>query len=107
MTIKFFNKLVRDNVVAQARARGLTVAFHVIEDDTQYLAALADKLAEEAEEFGASLSVEELADVMEVLMTIIEELTTPEHAEAVRSQKASVRGSYTRRIYLESIEDDQ
>lgn len=105
MTQKFFNKLVRDNVVAQAQARGLTVKSHVIEDDAQYLAALADKLAEEAKEFGASLSVEELADVMEVLMTIIEEVTTPEHAEAVRQEKARIRGSYGRRIFLETIEE--
>lgn len=107
MTVKIYNKLVRDNVVNQARARGLTVAFHIIEDDTQYLAALADKLVEEAEELADSLSVEELADVLEVVMAIAEELASMDLLEDTRQLKARIRGSFARRIYLESIEDDE
>jgi predicted house-cleaning noncanonical NTP pyrophosphatase (MazG superfamily) len=105
MTIKIYNKLVRDKVVEQAEARGLTVVTRVIEDDDEYLALLLAKLVEEARELQESLSVEEAADVMEVLMAIIEQLTTLEHAEVVRQEKARIRGSYGKRIFLESVEE--
>lgn len=105
MPIKIYNELVRDQLVTQARMRGLAIQYHFIEDDDEYLALLVDKLVASASELRESLSVEKLADVLEVVMAISEQLTIPEHLQAVREMKAGIRGSFSRRIYLESIEE--
>ena len=62
-------KLIRDRLPAIMRAQGLQV-FDRRLNDAEFIAALKDKLVEEAQEVGEATSqddlIDELADVMEV-----------------------------------------
>ena len=99
-----YGKLVRDRIPDQIRARGGTCVVRTMEHDA-YVAALAAKLVEEAKEFEASLSVEELADVDEVRRALVRALTTRSHFESVRRTKVKIRGAFAGRVFLESVED--
>ena len=63
-------KLIRDRLPAIMRAQGLKV-FDRRLNDAEFVAALKDKLLEEAQEVGAATNetdlIDELADVMEVI----------------------------------------
>lgn len=100
-----YNKLVRDNIPTQVNSRGNLAKTHEIKNPDVFVAKLADKLVEEAAEFRESLSIEELADIEEVVYALAEELATIEHLNAVRVVKASIRGTYENRVFLESIEE--
>lgn len=99
--MKVYNKLVRDKIPEIMLADGATPVTHILNDD-DYLTELIKKLAEEMAEFEADHSLEELADIAEVvhaLTTVIGE--TPESLEAKRVQKAGKRGGFQKRIFLE------
>jgi len=100
-----FNKLVRDNIPEIIESNGEKPDFVVIEDDHHYLKALLEKDLEESSELAESLSLEELADKLEVLYAIAEALHfTREQVEQARMQKFSQRGGFAGRIYLKSVD---
>lgn len=102
------SKLVRDKVPAQAQARGVTKVVSVRRlDHLEYVAALARKLVEEAKEFEASLSMEELADVYEVLLTLARTLASVEFLKKVRKVKRRIRGGFDGRTYMTWEEESQ
>lgn len=96
-------KLVRDHIPEIIRENGERAEYHTL-DDMQYRQALLEKLCEEAAELRDNPSLEERADIAEVLRAIDELLAfTPDDVEAARREKREARGGFDKRIYLDRI----
>ena len=101
--MKTHNKLVRDLIPAIIENSGLTPVTRILADD-EYLAALHRKLDEEAAELHESGSLEEMADLLEVLLALCEASGhTREALEAARLRKAQERGAFRDRIFLQEV----
>ena len=93
-----YEKLVRDRNPEILDAKGVSYEKRIA-DDTEYRTELIKKLVEEAAEFSEAGSIEELADVLEVIAAL---RVLPEYAdvEVVRVKKVAERGSFSERIIL-------
>ena len=76
--------------------------------DEAYLARLDEKLNEELAEYQESKSMEELADLLEVIRAVaVARGSSMEEVEAIRRDKAAKRGGFEKKILLtEVITDD-
>lgn len=102
--IKIHNKLVRDKIPEIIAAQGKALKTRVLSDE-EHLEALIAKLHEELEEFKEARSVEELADLHEVMLAVADALKIPhEELEKVRAEKAAKRGGFQQKIFLESTD---
>ena len=96
-------KLVRDLIPDIITAAGKTCVTRTL-DDASYLAALDAKLTEELAEYQADKSLEELADLLEVMMTAAAARGHDfSEVEAIRREKAAKRGGFAKRIWLETV----
>ena len=99
------NKLVRDTIPKIIEKTGKVCHIHTLTSD-EYLAELDRKLNEECAEYQADKSLEELADMLEVMYAIAEARGySVEELEKVRAEKAEKRGAFIEKIYLESVDD--
>lgn len=97
-------KLVRDKIPSIIENNGEKPIFHIA-DEEEYASKLLEKLGEECGEFSESLSIEELADVFEVLYAICNlKGVSLDELEEVRSEKADARGEFGERIILDGVE---
>lgn len=102
MTI-IHNKLVRDRIPEIIEGSGKTCVTRIL-PEAEYLAALDAKLQEELNEYQADKSMEELADLLEVMMAVAEARGHGfAEVEAIRQSKAEKRGGFKARIFLESV----
>ena len=92
-------KLVRDRIPEIIRAEGLDPVIYTA-DAEEYGTRLRDKLREEVAEFIASDNdPEELADILEVLYALAEQMgTSRQQLEELRAAKAEKRGGFAERI---------
>jgi len=65
-----YPKLVRDKIPDILKSKGLDPKWKTVADD-ELAKALGEKLVEEAQEFSLDGSIEELADVLEVVTAIV------------------------------------
>lgn len=101
---KIYNKLVRDKIPEIIAANGEKAITRLL-NDKEYLKELIKKLKEEAKEFEAEPSVEELADIKELVIAIREALGIHSgELEEVRRKKAVTNGRFKKKIFLESVE---
>lgn len=101
--MKVYKKLVRDNIPEIIMAKG-DIAITRILSDEEFSEYLAKKLCEEAQEFLTDGTVEELADIYEVLLTILEHMNISFDAfEDRRKNKAIEKGRFSKKILLDSI----
>ena len=99
-----YNKLVRDKIPQIIKDQGETPGFRILNDEA-YTAALEEKLREETAEFLAEKNLEELADILEVVYALADDLGyTKEDLLQVYNQKHEKRGGFHNRIFLISKE---
>ena len=85
-----YNKLVRDKIPDIITASGKHPVTRVLSNE-EYLAELDKKLIEEGNEYQADKSLEELADMLEVIYAI--------------AKKAAERGRFVHKLFLECVDD--
>jgi len=101
--IKTYNKLVRDYIPDIIRSSGKSCTTEVLSDEN-YLRMIDAKLDEELAEYHESGSIEELADLLEVIYAAASARGfSPEEVEQVRVRKAHERGSFNRKILLKEV----
>ena len=93
-----YNKLVRDMIPEILDKKGVKYEKRIAGDD-EYKSELVKKLEEEVVEFKKDLSIEELADVLEVLDALKK---NPDYAnvEDVRFTKKEEKGGFDKRYIL-------
>ena len=98
-----YHKLVRDKIPEIIKQAGNSCTVKTLSEE-DYLKQLDAKLDEETAEYQQSNSIEELADILEVVYAIAEARgSSAEKVEAIRSIKAANRGGFRKRILLEDV----
>lgn len=101
-----YHKLVRDKIPEIIEASGKCCTCSVLDDD-KYSEMLEQKLTEELNEYQESKSMEELADLLEVMIAVAKARGSSfEEVESIRLKKAEERGSFDKRILLEEVMTD-
>ena len=97
------NKLVRDKIPDIIKSAGNQAVPRVLTDE-EYLAELDRTLSEECAEYQMDKSLEEMADVLEVLYAIAAARGySVEELERVRAEKSEKRGGLADKIFLEEV----
>ena len=98
---KTYNKLVRDRIPEIIASDGKTCTVEVL-SDSRCLQMLDAKLTEELEEYQESKSLEELADLLEVLRAVVR---AREELEQARREKATQRGGFEKKLLLKEVRE--
>ena len=107
MSIKQYNKLVRDRIPEIIEASGKNCVTEIL-SDADYLELLDAKLDEELAEYHKDQNVEELADLLEVIYAAAKARGyTLEQLEVVRAEKASKRGAFEKKILLKEVVENE
>ncbi|MFC7233040.1 hypothetical protein ACFQMM_19835 [Saliphagus sp. GCM10025308] len=100
---RIYDKLVRDEIPTVVEANGERPITHVA-DDEEYDRRLLAKLEEECAEYREDRSLDELADVLEVVRACcVNEGWSIEELEERRREKAAERGGFEARVVLEAV----
>lgn len=100
-------KLVRDKIPQIIIADGRTPIVRTLSDE-EYLSELDRKLNEEVAEYQADKSLEEMADVIEVLFAICEARGhSVDELMEVRDKKREKRGGFRDKVYWEGNEGEK
>lgn len=103
MNVIKYNKLVRDRIPEIIENAGKECKIKILDND-EYLQKLNSKLDEELAEYHKDQSIEELADLMEVILAIaVVKGYTVEELEQIRKEKAWKRGGFGKRILLTEV----
>jgi len=103
MTDKY-NKLVRDRIPEIIKQRGDIPTVEIL-GAADYYASLNKKLQEELDEYLQDYSVEELADIVEVIYAIVRyKGISISDFEQIRLDKNAKRGCFDKRIALIKVE---
>lgn len=103
MPVKTYHKLVRDRIPEIIEADGKICICETL-SDSDYIDLLDQKLNEELAEYQESKSLEELADLLEVMQAVVKARGwTLEELEQLRSDKAARRGGFEKKILLKEI----
>lgn len=95
-----YNKLVRDRIPAIIEAGGETPITRILEE-AEYLRCLEQKLDEETAEYHESRSLEELADILEVVYALAEAGGhSREELMSAYQAKHDARGGFSKKIFL-------
>ena len=101
--MKPFYKLVRDRIPEIIKADGKTCVCETLSDE-EYIRLLDQKLNEELAEYQESKSLEELADLLEVMQAVVRARGwTLDELEQVRADKAAERGGFVKKILLKEV----
>ena len=104
MTEMLYNKLVRDKIPEIIAQQGESANIRILSDKA-YTAALEQKLDEETAELHKEKNLEEVADILEVVYALADDLGyTKEDLLQVYNQKHEKRGGFQSRIILISKE---
>ena len=103
MPIKSYHKLVRDRIPEIIEADGKICLTEILSDE-DYLHFLDAKLNEELAEYQESKSLEELADLLEVMQAVVKARGwTWGRLEQVRQDKAKKYGGFDKKLLLKKI----
>ena len=103
---KIYNKLVRDKIPQIISNNNQTCRTKILSDEL-YLKMLNQKLKEECYEYIADNDIEELADLTEVILAILEARgVSYNELEKIRYSKLERNGGFSKKIFLESVTDN-
>ena len=98
-----YNKLVRDRIPEIIEQTGKTCTYSILSDE-DYLKMLDEKLNEELAEYQEDKSMEELADLLEVVRAVaVARGCSFEELEEIRRAKAAKRGGFEKKLFLEEV----
>ena len=101
-----YHKLVRDRIPEIIERSGKRCACSVLPQE-DYLLMLDRKLEEELREYRESKSMEELADLLEVMRAVaLARGSSMEEVERIRQEKEKERGGFEKKILLESVTEE-
>ncbi len=101
--VHIYNKLVRDRIPEIIKSSGKTCKTEIL-SDTNYLRMLDVKLNEELKEYYQNHSIEELADLLEVIRaSAIARGYTLEELERIRIEKFNKRGGFEKKVLLTEV----
>ncbi|MDD5164158.1 MAG: nucleoside triphosphate pyrophosphohydrolase [Patescibacteria group bacterium] len=96
-----YNKLVRDKIPEYIKSKNGVPIIHIA-GNKEYWQKLKEKLQEEIKEFSESETIEEMADILEVINAICDfKKFDKKKLEAVRKKKVKERGAFKKKIILE------
>jgi len=97
------NKLVRDRIPEIIEKSGKTASVRMLSHE-EYLKRLDEKLSEELNEYLKDQSMEEIADLLEVIHAVVNARGSDmDEVEKIRLQKKEKRGGFEQRIFLECV----
>ena len=98
-----YDKLIRDKIPEIIEQSGKKCIVEVMDNDT-YIEYLDQKLNEELAEYQQDKSIEELADLLEVMYAVVTARGySVEELERIRLEKAEKRGAFEKRLLLKSV----
>ena len=101
-----YNKLVRDKIPEIIESSGKKSVTDILSEQ-DYLVMLDEKLNEELAEYQESKSMEELADLLEVMRAVAAARgSSMEEVEQIRKEKAAKRGGFEKRILLLEVKSE-
>ena len=100
-----YDKLIRDKIPEIIEQSGKKCIVEVMDDDT-YIEYLDQKLNEELAEYQQDKSIEELADLLEVIYAVVAARGySVEELERLRLEKAEKRGAFEKKLLLKSVSE--
>ena len=100
MTDMVYNKLVRDRIPHMIRQQGETPVTRILEEE-EYLHHLEAKLDEEVGEYHRDKNAEELADILEVVFALADNIgCTRQELMDIYQRKHDERGGFGERCFL-------
>ena len=98
-----YDKLIRDKIPEIIEQSGKKCIIEVMDNDT-YIEYLDQKLNEELAEYQQDKSIEELADLLEVMYAVVTARGySIEELERIRAEKAEKRGGFKDRIWFKEV----
>lgn len=98
-----YDKLIRDKIPEIIEAKGSKVIVEVLDSDN-FQKYLDIKLGEELKEYLEDGSVEELADLVEVIYALLEcKGVSREEFEKIRVAKVEERGGFKEKLLLKEV----
>ena len=103
--MRVYKKLVRDKIPEIIMAKGNSAVTRILSDE-EFSESLKRKLCEEVNEYLADGTVDELADIYELLLALVENTGISfESFDKLRKKKALEKGVFSQRIFLDSVLD--
>ena len=101
--IIIYNKLIRDNIPEIIAKSGKACEFTSVSGD-EFIELLNEKLHEEVHEYLLSGSIEELADIIEIIYSILDsKQLSLEDLEIIRIDKLKTHGGFARKLLLKAV----
>ena len=98
-----YNKLIRDNIPEIIAKSGKTCKLVNVSGD-EFNELLNNKLLEEVNEYLNSGSIEELADIIEVIYAILDSKQLSfNDLDKIRTDKLKTHGGFTRKLLLKEV----
>ncbi len=103
--MRIFKKLIRDNMPEIMAQKGTPIHTRMLEDDAEFIAALENKLLEEAQELRnkenpALVQIAYMQEILDALQKAYGIL--PEEIAEERKRKLEERGGFEKRLFLEN-----
>ena len=100
-----YDKLIRDKIPEIIEQSGKKCIIEVMDNDT-YIEYLDQKLNEELAEYQQNKSIEELADLLEVMYAVVTARGySVAELERIRLEKAEKRGAFEKKLLLKSVSE--
>jgi predicted house-cleaning noncanonical NTP pyrophosphatase (MazG superfamily) len=100
-----YDKLVRDRIPEIIKLSGKQYTIEYCNSDNELKRRLVEKLNEEGEEFLENYDNAELADLLQIIYSLIEISGCKlEDIEEIMNKKQAARGSFTKGIILKKVD---